>query len=710
MDYIYAMIQAVQGALTYLVDYLRASLNNIVVQLSEWFGQLAWQMDIYIRQVWDSITFYFEGLVNHIHTLVQEIILQAADYIANAINTLAMWASNAFDAMLSHLANLYAQFQSMVASVVNRIEGYFERALNAVSAYVQDLLHEVSNILEGIGESVVQAIQTLFEGPEAVIRQVAETVGEAWERIGELKTSLEEVYADATDKVVEKLTELKEGSVEAFTDFKELMTNVLEPIPREEVEPKLKSLIEGQDLVANYRDFMGWLISRTAPNRVLTQGLMVGFMFVMGAIPTTLSAAQMAAEPLIQELRMQYPTALLGPSDCVAAWRRGMMDETEATNIIRKQGFSVGDASHILKLQSIVPTGPDLIHLMLRGLITEGKTKEAFHHQGYDEEWSDPLIKAAQIIPGPQDLVWMAVREMFTPSVYETFKQLEGFPEDIVEWGEKVGLSRFWLEKYWGAHWSLPSPQQGFEMLHRGEITMEQLQMLLKALDLMPFWRKPLIEIAYQPLTRVDVRRMHKLGVLTDESVTKAYKDLGYNAHNAELMTKFTKEYNAPRSADVQTDLDDLTRSNIIGFYKDGIINRTTARSMLIDIGFTEAAADIFLDAADYDQIRKERKDLVQLALDLYDSGTITYEEAENRLRSSGLETIEIERALQKLYELSQKRIKWPSMSDAMSFLKRGLISIQDYEGVVKRQGYTEFWIDKYVKRAQEELSDATKA
>ena len=172
-----------------------------------------------------------------------------------------------------------------------------------------------------------------------------------------------------------------------------------------------------------------------------------------------------------------------------------------------------------------------------------------------------------------------------------------------------------------------------------------------------------------------------------------------YNAHNAELMTKFTKEYNAPRSADVQTDLDDLTRSNIIGFYKDGIISRATARSMLIDIGFTEAAADIFLDAADYDQIRKERKDLVQLALDLYDSGTITYEEAESRLRSSGLETLEIERALQKLYELSQKRIKWPSMSDAMSFLKRGLISIQDYEGVVKRQGYTEFWIDKYVKQ-----------
>ena len=51
-------------------------------------------------------------------------------------------------------------------------------------------------------------------------------------------------------------------------------------------------------------------------------------------------------------------------------------------------------------------------------------------------------------------------------------------------------------------------------MLHRGVIDTAELDMLLRAQDVMPFWRDRLTAIAYRPLTRVDVRRMYKQGVL----------------------------------------------------------------------------------------------------------------------------------------------------------------------------------------------------
>ncbi|GAH93918.1 unnamed protein product, partial [marine sediment metagenome] len=44
-------------------------------------------------------------------------------------------------------------------------------------------------------------------------------------------------------------------------------------------------------------------------------------------------------------------------------------------------------------------------------------------------------------------------------------------------------------------HWSLPSPSQGFEMLHRGVIDEAELNMLLRALDIMPFWREKLTKV-----------------------------------------------------------------------------------------------------------------------------------------------------------------------------------------------------------------------
>ena len=80
--------------------------------------------------------------------------------------------------------------------------------------------------------------------------------------------------------------------------------------------------------------------------------------------------------------------------------------------------------------------------------------------------WSDERIEAwkfiTEIIPGVQDLVRMAVREAFTPEIAAKFGQYEDFPGAVVPWGQKQGLSKEWLERYWAAHWDLPSPMQGF--------------------------------------------------------------------------------------------------------------------------------------------------------------------------------------------------------------------------------------------------------
>jgi hypothetical protein len=137
----------------------------------------------------------------------------------------------------------------------------------------------------------------------------------------------------------------------------------------------------------------------------------------------------------------------------------------------------------------------------------------------------------------------MAVREAFTPAIAARFGQYEDLPPDFVEWVGKKGLSKEWASRYWAAHWSLPSPQQGFEMLHRGVIGIDDVNMLMRALDIMPFWRDKLIQIAYRPLSRVDVRRMFALGVLNVSGVRRAYTDIGYNDYNADLMTQFTIKY-----------------------------------------------------------------------------------------------------------------------------------------------------------------------
>ncbi|GAH11034.1 unnamed protein product, partial [marine sediment metagenome] len=163
-------------------------------------------------------------------------------------------------------------------------------------------------------------------------------------------------------------------------------------------------------------------------------------------------------------------------------------------------------------------------------------------------------------IPPVADIITMAVREAFTPDIAAKFGQYEDFPKPLEEWGQKKGLSTEWTQRYWAAHWSLPSPMQGFEMLHRGLINKGELNMLLRALDVMPFWREKLTGIAYRRLTRVDIRRMYKAGVLTVEDVYESYLQHGYTEQNARRMTDFTVQWAMPAHASI-------TRSDILTAY-----------------------------------------------------------------------------------------------------------------------------------------------
>ncbi|GAJ02030.1 unnamed protein product, partial [marine sediment metagenome] len=175
--------------------------------------------------------------------------------------------------------------------------------------------------------------------------------------------------------------------------------------------------------------------------------------------------------------------------------------------------------------QSILtkPASEDIIAFELRRDPSLSNLSNELLRIGIHDNYHDLYKELAYQIPPVADIITMAVREAFTPSIAARFGQYQDLPPDFVEWAGKKGLSKEWAERYWAAHWSLPSPQQGFEMLHRGVIGMDDLNMLMRALDIMPFWRDKLVEIAYRPLSRVDVRRMFKLGVLDVSGVRKAY-------------------------------------------------------------------------------------------------------------------------------------------------------------------------------------------
>ncbi len=269
---------------------------------------------------------------------------------------------------------------------------------------------------------------------------------------------------------------------------------------------------------------------------------------LMTALASAMSAmGGVAAEGVVQDFRRRNPKALFDPQDLRDAFLRGKVTEADARDQLQSVGYSAARAGVLMDL------------------------------------WRD--------IPPPADLIRMAVREAFSPDVVARFGQDQDFPPRFGELAEQLGISREFSAAYWAAHWDLPSPQQGFEMFHRGVIDADTLQTLLRALDVMPFWRGKLTDIAYNVVGRIDTRRLFQSGVWDRARVEKSYLDQGYSPVEARAPTEWT----VLEFGDDAKGSRDLTRANIEKAFKQGRLARAEAIFALVELGYTEDEADFLV-------------------------------------------------------------------------------------------------------------------
>ncbi len=256
-----------------------------------------------------------------------------------------------------------------------------------------------------------------------------------------------------------------------------------------------------------------------------------------------------------------------------------------------------------------------------RNLLTDDQATDNLLRLGYGLESLTAAQELRFNIPSASDLVRFGVREVFTPAIAEEFGQFNEFPPAFGEAMTLLGYpagggdpatgsaapgGRSWAEAYWGAHWELPSITQAFEMYHRidevtGEsiIDIETLNRLLRAQDVMPFWRDKLVKIAYNPLTRVDVRRMYKQGVLELPDVRTAYLNLGYSPENADNLTEFVRRLSDTTDSDALEELADLSTSVIRQAYRRKVISREDALDTMVEGGVSAEVAEFLLSIDD---------------------------------------------------------------------------------------------------------------
>ena len=214
---------------------------------------------------------------------------------------------------------------------------------------------------------------------------------------------------------------------------------------------------------------------------------------------------------------------------------------------------------------------------------------------------------------------------MYRPSAVARGGLIEDFPEAAVPDAERVGVTRDEFLKYWAAHWILPSVTQAFEMFHRDVISEEELRGFLRTQDIAPGWRDELVSIAYNVISRVDIRRMYREGIVNEAEVTRVYLDEGYTPQDAERLTRFAV-------ADATADARELTKAEVLALYEAGGVEETDVRSMLSDLGYGAQETDWLLLLAAFRRHRRFRDLAISRVRSRYSGRRISKVEASGAL------------------------------------------------------------------------------
>lgn len=442
-----------------------------------------------------------------------------------------------------------------------------------------------------------------------------------------------------------------------------LIIKVLEKSTAGVVTPLIDSILQTPNLPEEVQDFLQGMKSPQEEGEV---GALMGFAGQIG-----MSAASGLLAPLMRLLNYAMDKRLLtartDPSVAFPMiWRNNLIADYYEESL-KELGWDEEKQAHWREIiRPRVSTG-EMGAWYLRDKEREEEFSDELLRRGYPQEEIDKVKELLTMIPPVQDIIRMAVREAWREDFAEAWGTDQDYMPVVGEWAEKVGLSEDWIQKYWRAHWELPSVMMGYEMLHRGVITQDQLKELMRALDIMPGWRDKLIDISYNVFTRVDTRRMHKMGILDEAGVKTSYMEQGYDDTKAGQMTEFTIALNSEEEREA-------TKTDILTAQTEGVLSRDESKEFLMMIGYQELWAETYVvkvehaieekarkkeEAEKDEELVKERELTKVDILSSYEDKVISRDDASGYLAAILYPASVIELLLTKVdYKLTQKMIR----------------------------------------------------
>jgi len=669
------------------LHYLQVKLWHEQYQVN-WFIRDV-RSDIYLR---NEIIAFWEGRISEIHGWT-DIAGQIVGAIVQPIRDALTWFWDnivvpGLKAALSAGQWFYEAIRGAVSHIWNRITevyNYLSSVIHTAISAVQSTLTDVWNYLV---EKVSGTLEAITKGLAAIPQAIASAFQSAISWIGQL-------IAGIGQAIMNFFTWLNQTVVQPIVKGLEWLFNWI-----------------GVAVKSFWQMLIGWFssVSRRIQQGQWTAALEIAVPFVSGGLGINAILSVAGVKILGTGIEVgelgHYLNRLLNPELLTTA----ILGTIIYTSIRRplEQCFN-------RMFRTALPPQEDLEAMYRRGLIKDGEYRDFLARMGYPDNVIDGYLDLANVIPGISDLIRFAVREAYP---------VEGPEAQLAEmkkWAAKQGLSEYWADRYWIAHWQLPSFENLREAFWRGIIDEEDFKKFVLKHDYRPDpWpghkkadQQIMFELSYRLPGAIEQRWMLRWGLIDKETLIDLTRKRGMHPDWVQSVAEGIWR---------QMLTDERTRllTQLRYQYRDGEISRETLAAKLKELYYSQAEIDLILQAAD---IEREREVKSQSLIEwrnatradfsrAFKMGLITedaYREALKQLRyppdiidmlvAIDKELIEVakQREKQRLEAELRRQTRQLTRTDLSRAFKLGVITEEQYRERLKTLGYQDAEIDTII-------------
>ena len=576
-----------------------------------------------VQQLYNSqsqtVSFVQQAISNMESNLYQS----TSNVLNNVGINVGQW-SNVLDAVVRDGMNAigYSQQQSQAALLDMMNKGLTEQnnniamAMAGIQGIVNTFTGETNKAIDAITNSLTATGTKAGEGPKDLITSAIDSAG------AELQRVLSETVKDALSN--------PNNFIHAFSTRVDQISNVIDNMKAGKYNTST--------------EFFNALFGNE-PATSLARTLII----LASVIPTMISAVNMAGEPALKAfgylVNADSPTTMLGVNEIMELVHREVITLDDAKTMWHKLGYNDQMIYYMTQIADRYPDISTLTHMVWRGKLTMASYRTIINRSGFLPGSDDMYEEMTHTIPTPQDLTRIADKRIWGLNLPEKYGQYAELPQQYIDYMQMWGYDEQFMKWLWAAHWSLPSPQQIFEMFQRHEITHDDMEAYLALTDWLPFFRDKLLAISYNPLTRVDIRRMYSLGVLSETDLPARYEAVGFSPQDAQLMTQFTVKYSGDSE---ENELDKLRKkivNQVESLFVRGKLTRDEALTRLAALGVDGQFAQLSLNYLVYEQTAESVKPktetyktkAINLVSTQYQKGHLSYDDAKNDLIAAGL-------------------------------------------------------------------------